>query len=233
MQRRVFAIAMFGVVAASGCSASDGGYKPGELGNGGFYFSCDNAVSCARYSNDAAKFPKAVSLGSTFTMRFVTTASNDSHITFDDKAPDRGITIKPAGEFISRGPNGMVAVKSGYATVTSRDAAGQLVDFVTIRVAKPEKLVVYPADDVTDTPQHVDSVTVGLGERRTYRAFAQEKGQVLAGTLQVEWKSADTRIVDIELLDGKATIVPRAAGKTNLVATGGTFAQEIPIEVKQ
>ena len=57
MDRRLFALATFGLVtvATSGCSLADPGYKPGELGNGGFYFSCDDAVACTRYSNDAAR----------------------------------------------------------------------------------------------------------------------------------------------------------------------------------
>lgn len=232
MGRRLFATAMLGLVAvAGGCSSTDG-YKPGELGNGGFYFSCNDAVSCSRYSNDAAKFPSAVSLGSSFQVRFVPKAS-DTLIKFDEKAPDRGITINPVGEYVSRGGNGLVALKSGYATITSRDASGQLVDFVTIRVAKPDALVVYSAEDVRDAPDRVDTVSLGKTERRNYRAFAQEKNAVLAGTLAVEWTSSNPNIVAIDgTLEGKVTVVGRAPGNANLIAIGGTFRQEIPVEVK-
>src|SRR6185295_17595660 len=94
MERRIFPMAMVGPLVAvtiaitSGCSATNGGSKDGELGNGGFYFSCNDAVACTPYSNDAAKFPKAVSLGSTFTVRFVPKPISNSLITFNDKAPD-------------------------------------------------------------------------------------------------------------------------------------------------
>lgn len=235
MDRRLFAVGVLGLVTlASGCSLSDGGYKAGELGNGGFYFSCNDAVACTRYSNDASKFPQVVSLGSTFDVRFVSkTTDADTHITFNEKAPDRGITINPVGEYISRGPTGLVALKSGFGTITSRDAAGQLVDFVNIRVAKPDALVVYAAEDASETPARIETVTLVKTDRRTYRAFAQEKKAVLAGTLAIEWKSSNSAIVDVESTsEGKATIVARAAGSAKLIATGGTFTQEISVEVK-
>lgn len=235
MGRRLFANAILGlglVAAAAGCSACDSGYKPGELGNGGFYFSCSDAVSCSRYSNDAAKFPQAVSLGSTFQVRFVP-KSSDTLITFDEKLPDRGITIKAVGEYLSRGASGLAAIKTGYATVTSRDASGRLVDFVTLRVAKPDALVIYAADDVTDAPKRVESVSIGKAESRTYRAFAQEKKAVLAGSLAVEWTSSAPSILEIDSTsEGKVTVIGRAAGTANLVAVGGTFKQEIQVEVK-
>ena len=80
MRRRFLATTTVCLLAVmAGCSANSG-YKPGELGNGGFYFSCDNAVSCNRYSNDASKFPEAVSLGSTFQVRFE--PKKDAPVTF-------------------------------------------------------------------------------------------------------------------------------------------------------
>src|SRR5690348_3653742 len=106
------AVALGAALLTCGCSSTrDPGYKEGDLGNGGFYFSCDDAVTCVPYSNDAAKFPKSVSLGSTFSVRFVPEQSSGLHITFNESAPDRGITVAPVGEFVSRGPNGLVAVK--------------------------------------------------------------------------------------------------------------------------
>ena len=99
MDRRLIALAMFGAAVASGCSLTDSGYKPGELGNGGFYFSCSDAVACTRYSNDASKFPQLVSLGSTFEVRFVskTNAADDTHITFNEKGPGSRHHHQPGG----------------------------------------------------------------------------------------------------------------------------------------
>jgi len=225
--------AVFAVLATVGCSLADDGGKTGELGNGGFYFSCEDAVACTKYSNDASKFPSSVSLSSTFSVRFVP-KSGSSGIVFNEGAPDRGITIQPVGDFVSRGPKGLAAIKSGYATLASRDAKGKLVDYVVVRVVRPDALVVYTADESRTDPPRVDSVELSVGSRRAYRAFAQEKKADLAGSLQVEWTSEDPRVVDVEnTTDGKATIVARAAGSTNLVAVGGTFTQKIPVQVSR
>lgn len=234
MDRRLIAIAMFGLVAASGCSLADNtGYKAGELGNGGFYFSCDDAVSCAEYSNDAKKFPETVSLGSTFRVRFVSqsTSSKASYITFNESAPNRGLTVNPIGEYLSFGPKGMLAQKEGYATIFSRDAAGQLVDYINVQIVKPDALVVYAADDVSASPTRIDAVKVSLSDRRSLRAFARQNKKTLAGSLQVEWTSSSTAFFDVDTSDGKAVIVPKKAGQGTLVAVGGTFKQEIPVEV--
>ena len=235
MELRLFAVTMLGLLAVSGCSSADSGYKAGELGNGGFYFACTDAVSCARYSDDAAKFPKAVSLGSSFQVRFVSkTSANDTHIAFNEQAPNRGITISPVGEFISRGPAGLVALKTGWATITSRDAAGQLVDFVNLRVAKPDALVVYDADSVHsgDAPERVETVTLVGAESRALRAFAKEDNSVLGGTLAVEWSCSPTDIVDLQDDEGKVTLRARKPGTATLTATGGTFTQQVQVEVK-
>jgi len=233
MHVRLLAITTLGLLAIAGCSSTEG-YKAGELGNGGFYFACTDAVSCARYSDDAAKFPKAVSVGSSFQVRFTPQSGrNDSHITFGS-GDNRGITIDPVGEYISRGPSGLVALKLGYGTISARDAAGQFIDFVNIRVAKPDALVVYDAAVAHgDTPSRIDALTMSLSRSRQLRAFAQEKNSVLAGTLAVQWTVVPkTGVVDIEDSDGEITVTPRAAGTAKLTAVGGTFTQEISVEVK-
>jgi hypothetical protein len=135
--------------------------------------------------------------------------------------------------FLSKGPSGLAAVKPGFATLTSRDAQGQLIDYVTIKIAKPDSLVVYAADTSSTTATPVDKVALTRGDRRAFRAFAQANKADLAGTLQVEWVSSDSAVVAIEsTTDGKATLVARAAGTATLTATGGTFAQAVPVEVK-
>ncbi len=228
----MMASAAFAILATAGCKMSDDGYKAGELGNGGFYFSCDDAVACTKYTDDASKFPSSVSLSSTFTVRFVPKRDSDLNISFNDGAPDRGITVQPVGELVSRGPKGLVALKSGYATLASRDAKGKLVDYVVVRIARPDALVVYSADESRTDPPRVETVALEVGRRRAYRAFAQEKKADLAGSLQVEWTSDNPSVVDVEsTTGGKATIVARAPGTAHLLAAGGTFTQSIPVEV--
>lgn len=218
----------------AGCALDDSGYKAGELGNGGFYFSCDDAVACSRYSDDASKFPKAVSLGSTFSVRFVPKTNSGLDIHFNESAADRGLTIQPVADFITRGPKGLTAVKSGYASLMSRDAAGFIVDYVVVRIARPDALVVYEADGARTDPPPVAKVELVNGDRRAFRAFAQEKKQDLAGSLQVEWTSSDTSKVEIEsTTGGQVMIIARSQGSATLTATGGTFVQQVPVEVTQ
>lgn len=228
------ALFTFAALATAGCSLNDtSGQKPGQLGNGGFYFSCDDAVACSPYSDDAKKFPSSVSLGSSFAVRFVPTPGAGLDIHFNEAAPNRGITVQPIAGFVSTGPKGLVAVKSGYATLASRDASGQLVDYVIIRVAKPDALVIYKDDDMTKTPVAVDSVALPLGESHSFKAFAQQKKENLAGNLQLEWASSDRSVVEIQsTTDGKVTVVGRASGSATLSATGGTFTQQVPVTVK-
>lgn len=226
------------LAAASGCSSADGGsgYQPGELGNGGFYFSCDDAVSCTKYSDDASKFPKAVSLGSSFAVRFVPKPSSSSSgvdIRFNESAPDRGIVIEPVSDFVTRGPRGFTAVKAGYATLASRDAGGQLVDYVVVRVQTPDALVVYAADDTSvSAPAPVSTVALRMADTKSFKAFARRGTEDLAGSLQVEWKSSNTSVLEVQSTSaGKVTVVARSSGSATLTATGGTFSQDIPVKV--
>jgi hypothetical protein len=237
--RSAFAVAVAIAVTAvtAGCSSVDSegtGYQPGELGNGGFYFSCDDAVSCAKYSNDASKFPKAVSLGSVFTVRYVPKLDTSGiNIHFNDGATDRGITVQSLGPYLSQGPSGLAAVKTGYGTLASRDASGQLVDYVVVRIARPDALVVYAADDTdVDAPTPVSLVTLTRGEQRAFKAFAQENKQDLAGSLQLEWTSSNSTVAEVaSTTNGIAKLVAHSAGTATLTATGGTFTQQVPIEV--
>ena len=149
-------------------------------------------------------------------------------IHFNESAPDRGITVEPVSEvYVSRGAKGLAAVKTGYATIASRDASGALVDYVVLRVAKPDALVVYSADD-TRRARRLTSTAVSLsaGDRKTYRAFAQENKAVLAGSLQIEWTSSNP--------PSPTSRAPRTArrpssrnppGPRRSSPTGGTFTQ--------
>jgi hypothetical protein len=232
--RSAMAMFAFAALATTGCSLNDSGYKAGELGNGGFYFSCDDAAACSKYTDDASKFPKAVAQGATFTVRFVPKQDSGVQIKLNESEPNKGITIQPVGEFVSRGPKGLVALKTGYATLASRDAAGKLIDYVVVRVAKPDTLVVFSADESRTDPPRVETLSVNVGDRSAYRAFAQEKKQDLAGSLQIDWTSSDKTIFDVENTnDGKATIIAKAPGNAKLHVVGGTFEQDIPVEVKQ
>ena len=226
------------VVATSGCSQIDSGYQGGELGNGGFYLSCDDAVACAAGTDDAKKFPKTVAVGSTFSVRFTnTTTTNGTNIKLTSSA-DRGITIDPVGTFVTRSINGLSGQKPGIATIAAHDASGQLIDFVNVEIGRPDALVIYDAADPSGTTNPYPIVANKLslesvGDRRTLKAFAQRNKATLAGTLAIEWVSNDPSIFDVETTSGgEATIVAIKTGTATLTATGGTYTQSIQVTVQ-
>jgi len=232
----VAAAAIFATVGCQASAASKPGYKPGELGNGGFLFQCDDSVACERSSKDATKFPAAVSLGAPFTVRYeLVTSPSTINIRINESDPNKGITVQTVGNtFLSSGPDGFVGLKAGYATLASRDSAGSIVDYVTVRVDKPDAIVVYDASDTSLTPARIDTLSLAQGARRAYRAVAQKKSQDLAGALRVEWTSSDPSVVKIDNVSGvKVTVSALKAGAATLTAVGGTFTQQIPVEVSQ
>ncbi|MDB4946887.1 MAG: hypothetical protein JWP97_6421 [Labilithrix sp.] len=234
--------------ALAGCSAIDTtGSRTGELGNGGFYLSCDDAVACAPLSDDARQFPDAVAVGSTFTVRFEPPATllQGTNLVLTT-APDRGIVIETVGEraggapFLTRGPKGLSGQKLGFGTIVARDAAGHVIDFTNLEVAKPDSLVVYRTDEdghglgtglaVSD----VTGIEIQRGARQTYRALAQRSRQTLAGSLATQWTSSDESVLVVDQAsDGTVTVQGVAAGQASLVVTAATFEQRLTVQVQR
>lgn len=217
-------------IALVGCSATDSGYQGGELGNGGFYLSCDDAVACAPGTDDAKKFPKSVAVGSTFSIRFTNDSASGTNIVLTD-ATDSGITVDPIGTFVTRGVQGLSAQKVGVATIAAHDAAGQLIDYVNIEIDQPDALVIYdpdvPGDMISDT------LDLSSGTQKNLRAFAQHKLTTLAGTLAIEWTSSDPSVVQVEELNGgEVTLAARKSGTATLTAVGGTFTRTVEATVQ-
>lgn len=232
------AVALGALLFGAGCTISSAGpgYEEGELGNGGFLFTCDDSVACEDDTNDASAFPSAVSLGATFAVRYVPQTRAGTDIRFNESEKNRGITVSPTGQFISSGPDGFVGIKEGYGTLASRDASGRIIDYVTLRVAKPDALVVYEASlssgATAPTPVKVDNVELRTGSRRSYRVRAQENHQDLAGSLRVQWESDDESIVAIDSVQSNTvTVTAKKEGTTKLHATGGTFVEDIVVTV--
>lgn len=221
------------LVACSGIThppASSPAVKKGELGNGGFTFKCDDSVACDRWNN-ADDFPSDIALGSTFELEFL--LRQDSHGYVWLKDAERGTTIEPVGKYVNRGASGFAAVEPGIATLSARDQKGWLVDYITVRVAQPDSLIIYDAEYKGDDPERLASIMLDDGERRSFRTVAQQGLKPLAGSVTVEWTSADTDVVAVEgYARGKVTIVAKGPGSTTLKAKGGGLEQTLDVEVK-
>jgi len=211
-----------------GCGPiDDGAYASGELGNGGFYFDCSDAVTCKNYSEGPSTFPSAVALSSTFDVRY-------HQVRRDGVNVEGNVVVSTIGTGISRGPSGFTAVQRGYYTLAARDSHGQIVDYITVHVQKPDGLVVYADEGASNrSPDRIEKVTLEMGKRGSFRAFARAKQETLAGMLAVEWRSSDPSVFEVvEVVAGKAVLAAKGAGTATLYTAGGTFEQSIQVEVK-
>jgi hypothetical protein len=207
--------------------------QKGQLGNGGFTFRCDDSVACDRWNN-ADSFPDAVALGSTFEMQFYLLEGTRGFSYLKDA--ERGTTVESVGKYINRGASGFAAVAPGIASIAARDQKGWIVDYITVRIRKPDSLIVYDSEYKGDDPTRIQRITLSeKGERKSYRVVAQAGVEALAGMVTVEWSSENEDIVAVEgYSKGKVTIVATgASGTTNLRAKGASLEQVLPVSVAE
>lgn len=209
---------------------SSASVQKGQLGNGGFTFRCDDSVACDRWNN-ADNFPDAVALGSTFDLQFYLLDGTRGFSYL--KEAERGTTIEPVGKYIDRGAAGFAAVNEGIATLAARDQKGWLVDYVTVRIRKPDSLTIYDSEYKGEDPTRIQRVTLpSTGAQKSFRVVAKAGVEDLAGMVTVEWSSDDTSVVAIEgYSKGKVTIVATGIGSTNLRAKGASLEQLLPVTV--
>jgi hypothetical protein len=219
--------ALAALAALAGCQSNGvptgAQVATGQLGNGGFAFDCDDSVACDRYTNAAKSFPDAIALSSTFTIRYVPKSGGSS----------TGVTVGAVGEtFIAPGVNGLTALHTGYGTIVARNASGAVVEFASVPIYKPESLVIYDAAYTGTSPVPITSVTLHVGEVRNLRALARAHTFDLAGTLQYEWTSPSDGVLTLnQEATGKVTLSGATVGTTHLTVAGGTFEQDLSVQV--
>jgi hypothetical protein len=229
------ALSSTGISACSDLGPTSPAYRGGELGNGGFAFKCDEAVSCRQWSDDAAKFPDTVALGSTFRLRYIPRSASTPTLNINITTPENpdGTIIEGVGsDFLTKSVDGFLAVGEGYGTVVARNAQGVVLDYTQLRILRPDSLFVYQADSSSERPPRITSVQLRVGENVTYRAAAERSSEILAGEIRCEWTSGDESVVDTTVdSSGKVTVYARSAGETTLSVAGGSFSQELAVEV--
>jgi hypothetical protein len=206
-------------------------YKQGELGFGAFLFACDDSVACDRWStNDAKDFPPQIATGSVFDLRFVASGEQGVALTTKEKYP--GVTSEAVAPYVGTGPDGFTALMPGYGTVVARDSRGFIIDYVTLKIVKPDALVVYAAEYKGTNPIALEALTLRPNERKSYRTVAQHNLEAVAGSVQIRWESADKDVAQVESYQrGVVNIVAKSAGKTKLKAVGAALSKEIDVEV--
>jgi hypothetical protein len=244
----VLFFALGAATATAGCTNGPrppaSAIKEGELGNGGFTFTCDDSVVCAKYTNTAQNFPKAVALGATFRAQFVPNPGTDVDVSVSRTQVDVGVDGKQSAysidgvgrTWLSRGPEGLAALKPGYATITAKNSLGQLVDYAVIRIAAPDAIVVYDGSFKAggSAPARITAINMKVGERRTFRALARAKNEDLAGSVRFDWKSLDDGVLQVEsVTEGTVTVLAKAVGKTALSTEGASMVSNTDAEVTQ
>lgn len=235
----VVGLAACAMTFAAGCSGGERNPSPsstsvqkGQLGNGGFTFRCDDSVACDRWNN-AGNFPDAVALGSTFEMQFYLLDGTRGYSYL--KEAERGTTTESVGKYINRGASGFAAVEPGIATIAARDSKGWLVDYITVRIRKPDSLIIYDSEYKGEDPTRIQRVSIAeKGDRKSFRVVAQAGVEALAGMVMVEWSSEDDSIVAVEgYSKGKVTIIAtgQPGQSTKLHAKGASLEQELPVTI--
>jgi hypothetical protein len=232
-------------IIAIGCgdpAPGDPAYKNGELGKGGFLFGCADGAACKPFSGkDTKTFPKAgVAEGATFGMRFVATGDQGDLAGIDftnDDTEYKGNHVEGLSPFFGKASGvGIVGLKAGIGTLVARRASdGAIIDYTTLTITKPAKLVVYDADASSVTTS-ITSLTLNVSDSKgkRVRIVAQTAtAENLAGSITHAWTFAPADIARVDSsADGVATFVGQKAGTTTATVTGGGLTQTVTVEVK-
>jgi hypothetical protein len=236
---RAIGIAAALSVIIGGCadnpSTGSPAYKEGELGNGAFLFECDDSVACDRWTtNNAKDFPSQIATGSVFNLRFVTNDDKGHSGTFRIHDQEyTGVTAVPIGPYVSSGPDGFAAVSPGYGTVVARDHKGSIIDYASLKIVKPDGLVIYRAEYKGNDPDRIQATTIGLNQSQSFRTVGEFGGEAVAGSIRIQWESANPSIAQVESYTrGVVKVVGRSPGKTRLKAVGAALEKEIDVEEK-
>jgi hypothetical protein len=234
----VFALALGALAGCSGNpSSGNAAYREGELGNGDFLFACDDGLACLPYAGAAQKFPKAIATGSTFDVRFVAKNQQGLDIVINEQKYE-GIKAVGVAPFVGDAPEGgFSALAPGYGSIVVRDSRNIVIDYVTIKIVKPNDLVVYDANyDVSrgkDDIVKLQKLNLTVETPSSYRVVAEYNNESIAGSVPVKWTSKDPSIVEVESYSKRVVnLRGKAAGTATLVADGAGLQKEISVEVK-
>lgn len=234
-------VVAFSVGTLAGCSghppAGSPAYEEGELGNGDFLFVCDDGVACLPYAGAAKNFPNAIATGSTFDIRFVGKGQQGPVVIINEKRYE-GLTSVGLPPFIgAAAEGGFAALEPGYGTIMVRDSGGTVIDYVTLKIVKPNDLVIYDASydssrgkgDIT----RLQKLNLSVDEKSSYRVVAEYNNDPIAGSIPVKWTSDNPEIVEIESYSRRVVNVrAKQLGTATITADGAGLKKSIEVEVK-
>jgi hypothetical protein len=185
----------------------------GELHQGTFVYTCSSSADAACGTTD---LPSGIAVGADFDLRFTPTSPATT-------------SLEPSASFFSVAPTGRLhTTRAGYGVVLATSSSGAVVDFVNLRVKSIASLTITGLDPGTG---------LHVGETRSLGASAFDAaGERLAGTLSLEWESANDDVAAVTVTDtdrsaGTATLHAAAAGTARLRVVAGASTGTLSVEV--
>jgi hypothetical protein len=224
-------LALVGVLALAGCGDSGGTSqtKLGDLGRGSFRYTCvssDDGICPSGTNERNFDFPTSIAVGGRFKLGFVAKSG--------DKEQIGNAVLKPASnEFLNDDSlEYFIAKKVGRVAVVAKSSAnGKAADLTYVRIAEPKKLKLTDTSTSTVPPP---SITIVKGKTLTLRAEAHgEIDEALAGTVDVDWTSSSTDVIELASRPPSArmTFNAKIEGKSTITAKIGSATTTLEVQV--
>jgi len=172
-----------------------------------------------------------VSLGSSFAVRFEPKKNSGLNITFNEVGARPAASRSRRSEISSRAAEGPRRAEERLRDARLARRVRDLVDYVVLRIAKPDTLVVYDAQN-TSSPSRIDTIKLAPNAAAASAPSRRRRRRTSPAASRSNDLDETTNVIDVEsATDGKRNVVARSSGTAKLVATGGTFVQEVAVEV--
>lgn len=217
MQLRSYLCAAAAVLAA--CSLPSTSAR-GELGRGAFIYQCYGNTD-ATCLEDEPPFPQAIAVGGRFRMAFETIGPGD-------RKPVAVSSLSTS--FVEASGTGFRMLRAGTSAFLATKSNGDVVDITHVRGAEVSEVWVKPGLDALPVARlHLET-----GDAVRLIAVPQDDGGiVLAGSLDYEWLSGDSSVLEIEIVGALNHVRVKAtgAGDTTLEITANGVSFSLPVAV--
>jgi hypothetical protein len=192
----------------------DSTYTPGELGKGGFTYTCVSSAdpACSSGSTAGVAIPSAIPVGAQFGVGYAT-----------------GDPVESASsDLVAPTILGFQALRSGHvALLAGRE---QVLDLLHLTLVPLEAVSIVPASSAGSI-----FITVKVGQATSLVVRAVNgSGDPMAGTLQCIWSSSDSTVVAVSTSQPVQSIEIEGvkAGKASITVTCGSVHDQTEVTVQ-
>jgi hypothetical protein len=230
--RSVFPFKALFVVALSASGCGDEGTM-GELRNGAFVYSCstDRDALCSLdpgFGDAALKaMPSTVAVGAQFGVVFKaqTSAARDGSASVLPVSKDLLIVVDSSGPVF-------VAAKPGYAGLLAQRGSA-VVDIFHVRLVEVDHIRITGEPSISGG-SGISAIEIQAeGFAMLSAAPVDDKGDILAGSLDYQWTSDDSAVAEITSPPGtdQITLKGGAPGQTKVRVIGKGMSAEVTVTV--